>query len=83
MNVQGMGSLSGDVVDADSNPLANVTVHGEDTNFTTMTDSNGHYHFAYFPQGDYNVTASLHGYVDNTLPISVIENEESNLNFTL
>ncbi len=83
MNVQGMGTLNGDVVDADSNPLANVTIHGEDTNLTTMTDANGHYNFAYFPQGDYNITASLHGYVDNTQAVTVVEDETSTLDFSL
>ncbi len=83
MNVQGMGTLTGDVVDVDSNPLANVTIHGEGTNFTTTTDANGHYNFAYFPQGDYNIIATLHGYVDNTLPVTVVEDETSTLDFTL
>ncbi len=80
---QGMGSLSGNVVDAESNPLANVTIHGENTNYSTLTDANGHYDFAYFPPGDYNITASLHGFIDSTQPIVIVEGETSTLDFSL
>ncbi len=83
MQIGGMGSLSGVVSSTTRNPLAGATVTVVGTVHSTTTNANGQYNFSHLPVGTYQVTASKHGYQDQTLPAVIVENQNTTLNFTL
>jgi hypothetical protein len=75
--VSALGNISGTVIDAlttSSIPGATVTILNTSIPLTT-TDSSGDYSFSDVPVGDYDVEASATGYVDNTISLTVQENQ--------
>jgi hypothetical protein len=60
------GSISGTVTDPSGSVIPNASVVATETdkgiNFTTATDSNGHYQFVSLPPATYDVTAKASGF---------------------
>ena len=83
MQIGGMGSMSGVVNGPGAMPLAGATVTVEETVFSATTNTNGQYNIPFLPIGNHQVTASKHGYHDQTLPALIVENQNTTLNFTL
>ena len=63
--------VEGTVFGKDNKPLANCLVKIEGTDFTTITDSKGHYIIVGLTVGDYNMLAANEGGDSETLPIHV------------
>jgi hypothetical protein len=82
MTVDGMGSLSG-VVSASGTPLADVEISINEADMTTVSNANGEYQFPYVLEGTYTVSAHKVGYEDQTLPASIVEDEDTILNITM
>ena len=75
--VNALGNISGTVKDALTGigiPGAAVTILNTSIPSTT-TDGSGNYSFSDVPVGDYDVKASATGYVDNTISLTVQENQ--------
>ena len=77
-----MGSLSGSVTSG-GQPLSGATVTIETTSYTATSGTDGLYSFPFVLQGLYNVTATKVGYESQTLPVTIVANQASTLNFTL
>ena len=58
----GIGSISGQVTDPSSAPIAGAQISTLPTTITTTTDSNGNYTLANIPAGTYAVIATVSGY---------------------
>jgi hypothetical protein len=82
LNVEDMGSLRGTVTEAGA-PLSNVTINIEDSAYSTTTEVNGTYSFAYVPVGAHTVTASKPGYTPVSHTVTILNNQESVQNFSL
>ncbi len=82
--IEGMGSVAGTVTDG-TNPLANVALAIEGTNYSTMTAADGSFEFAFVAEGtDYVMNASLFGYEDATsAAFNVVEDQETTVNLTM
>lgn len=75
-NVEGSGSLSGLVKDAQGESLENVRVSIEGYNVVRRTDVGGKYTFPYLPEGGNDITFSLVGYQDVDEHVSVTSGNE-------
>jgi hypothetical protein len=80
------GSVEGVVIDADSEPLQNVSVwlEHETENISSVTDETGYYSMIGIPAGQYDLSAALEGMA--TLTFEGIEIVAGNLtvqNFTM
>lgn len=53
------------------------------TNFKTQTDSTGFYKLENVPKGNYKIQVTAEGFQSQTLRISVLENQDLNLDFEL
>ena len=82
LNVTGMGSLSGTVTSGGV-AVADVNIDLEDSIYHTTTDALGHYSFSHVQPGTYNVTASKLGFESVTLPVTIVEDVASTLDFNL
>ena len=82
VSTAGMASLSGVVSDG-TNPIAGATVSIQGNPVTQVTNAAGEYEFSAILAGTYSVTASKHGFVSSTLPITLEEEEEGELDFVL
>jgi hypothetical protein len=61
----GVGTLQGTVTDADTGlPIMGATVSAD--GYSTTTDASGFYSFPSIPEGSYDVTAEMTGYVSET-----------------
>jgi probable HAF family extracellular repeat protein len=69
--------VSGQVIDADGNPLPGVTISTQD-NLTAVTDNEGRYSFEDLPKGTYRVSAQLEGYpfLPEEIPVTVPPGDE-------
>ncbi|MDD3143486.1 MAG: carboxypeptidase regulatory-like domain-containing protein, partial [Candidatus Cloacimonetes bacterium] len=82
LNVVGMAELEGNVSSA-GNPVADAAVVIAGTTHATVTDVLGNYNFPYVEPGTYNVTASKLGFESLTLPVTLVVDETTTLNFVL
>ena len=82
MNIVGMASLNGNV-SSGGNPVADASVVITGTIHSTLTDALGNYSFPFVEPGTYNVTASKLGYESLTLPVTLVADETTTLNFVL
>lgn len=72
LNVGSAESISGYVFDENSIPLNNVLISDNSTSNTTNTNSTGYYNIdGYTNLTIYIISASLSGYIDNTLTVNV------------
>jgi len=82
MVTSGMGSLAGTVTSG-GNPLAGVLVTINTTTYSFTTGANGTYSFPFVIPGAYTVTATKLGYESQTLPVTIVADQASTLNFSL
>ena len=76
------GAVAGTVTDADTaDPIEGATVTAD--GYSTTTDSDGIYTLANLPVGSYTVTASATGYTDQSKTADVLEDQTTEVNFTL
>ena len=81
-NAQGPGRISGRVVDKASDeelPFANV--HLEGTSLGTSTNDEGEFIIPQIPAGDYNLITTYIGYVEQTIPVTVVADETLESNY--
>jgi hypothetical protein len=64
-------AVSGTVYGTANVPLAGATVSVEGAGIAVVTDSNGDYTLPDFPYGNYDLTAGVLGYNDNTISVSL------------
>lgn len=69
--------LSGAVKDADGNALVGARVVVTETNRTTSTDAEGHYHFSDLPSGTWNVAFAMVGYAPQVRRITITDRSVS------
>ncbi len=78
-----IGSITGTVTDGTTG-LENVSLAIDGTNYQTTSDNDGNFDFPYIPAGtDYSLSASLYGYEDTSTIFSVVEDETTELEFTM
>lgn len=75
-------NISGKVV-ADIPSIQGISVHLLNTNFKTQTDSLGFYKLENIPSGSYKIAVTSTGFKTITQKISLLENENLNLDFEL
>jgi hypothetical protein len=78
----GYSVLNGTVTSG-GNPLADVDIVINGTTNATTTNAVGGYNFPFVEPGAYTVTASKVGYESQTLPVTLIADETTTLNFAL
>jgi len=78
------GTIAGIVTDAttENNPINGVTIE-VDTGQTALTGVDGFYSIADVLTGERTVTASVNGYVSQSKPVTVVDDQTSTVNFTL
>jgi hypothetical protein len=72
------GAISGTILDASDNPVANVMV-SLSNGMTTTTNSTGGFSLSNVPSGSYNVTFSKEGYNTITRSVATAAGETTNL----
>jgi protocatechuate 3,4-dioxygenase beta subunit len=75
-------AVSGQVRDADDQPVANATVTIEDTPLETTTDAEGLYSFPRVPEGNYTVTVTAYGCIGD-LSQELVVSGPTTLDFAL
>ncbi|HEU0125720.1 MAG TPA: TonB-dependent receptor, partial [Flavobacterium sp.] len=75
-------NISGKVA-ADIPSIQGISVHLLNTNFKTQTDSLGFYKLENIPSGSYKIAVTSTGFKTITQKISLLENENLNLDFEL
>ncbi|MBW6514321.1 MAG: choice-of-anchor D domain-containing protein, partial [Candidatus Syntrophosphaera sp.] len=78
----GFAALQG-VVTSGGNPVADVSIVVDGTTYSTVTAFNGAYSFPFLQPGNYTVTASKLGYETQNLPVVLVADETTTLNFIL
>lgn len=71
------GTLSGTVVSDAGDPLAGARVVLEEGELSTVSDEKGSFAFGRVPAGDVTITASLEGYLSQTLSVEVAPGRDS------
>jgi hypothetical protein len=79
----GVGHLNGTVVGPGSVPMEGVAVQIPNTTYSTTTNAQGMYEIRNILPNTYNVSFSKYGYVTQTLPITIAEDETLTLNVTM
>ena len=79
----GVGHITGTVLGAGSQPLADVTVQFQTGGYSAITDAQGHYAIQNIISDEYNVSFSKFGYVSQTLAANIQEDQTLTLNVTL
>ena len=79
----GVGHITGTVQGADANPLPGVQVYVDVRAYTTVTDALGQFTIPNLWPNDYAVTLSRHGYVSQTINITLDEDETEVMNVTM
>jgi hypothetical protein len=69
------GTISGNITDEDGNGVsgASVEIEGYPVQITNET---GYYEFTDIPEGDYNMTVTIAGYDQVTVPVDVVAGQE-------
>lgn len=81
---QGPGTITGTVVDKASGeelPFANVQLEG--TSLGSSTNVEGEFIIHQIPAGDYNLLATYIGYVEQTIPVTVVAGKTLEVNVEL
>ena len=80
----GIGSLTGTVVEKDTNdPLSNVKIVTNPASSTVFTDAEGKFNIETIKTGEYSVQAELDGYVDAFEAVTILNEETSTVVFEL
>jgi len=79
-SLQAQFSISGNVTNANGEPLIQATVFLVDTYYAAVTDEKGSYTLDNVDAGDYRLKVSYVGYKSYDMPISVSENITKNIN---
>ncbi|NLO44878.1 MAG: choice-of-anchor D domain-containing protein, partial [Candidatus Cloacimonetes bacterium] len=82
MDIGEIGSLRGSVTSGGIE-LDNVQITVLDTPWSQTTNPDGEYYFPALPVGDYQVRAQKISFESQVLPVTIIEGEESILNFDM
>ena len=82
MVIEDMATLNG-TVSSEGSPVAGVHININESIFQTTTNSQGQYNFPYVQPGTYTVTATKLGFESMTLPVTLVANETTTLNFSL
>lgn len=82
INVDGMGSLSGNV-SSSGIPLEGARVQIEDSPLYRITGANGNYSFPYIQPGTYTITASKLGYNPQSHTVTILAGQSATQNFAL
>ena len=85
IDVDGVGSLNGYVYDSTTNEgIEGVNVEmTPQGRFTALTDANGYYEFSGLFAGDYEVYVNIFGYYDETVMVTLLEDETIQQDFNL
>ncbi len=78
-----MGEVEGYVLDDEDNPLEDAQITIEETQTVTYTNNQGYYHFGNVITGIYDFTAEMMGYSPQTITGEVIENEITQVDFSM
>lgn len=78
----GLAALNGNVFSGGS-PVEGVNIAIDGTTYHTLTDALGYYSFPNLLPGDYTVTASQLGYFSQSLPVTLVAEQTTTLNFDL
>jgi len=78
----GYAALQGSVTSG-GNPVADVNIAIDTTTSTQTTNAAGTYIFSFVLPGAYTVTASKLGFESQTLPVTLVADETTTLNFNL
>ena len=79
----GLGSLSGTVYGPNGLGLGGATVNVIGNSLSCLTSINGSYSFPHVSAGSYQVRAQKHGYESEDLPVTIMEDQASILDFNL
>ena len=76
IHAQGSGSISGTIVDkATGEELLFANAQLEGTSIGNATDDKGAFVIRQIPAGDYNLIATYIGYIEQTIPVTVVAGE--------
>jgi hypothetical protein len=78
-----MGKTGELLADGTTVPLEDVEATVIETNDTVMSDVEGNYFVGLLPAGNYNVRFKKFGYMEQTLPITIVEGVVAMLNVTM
>jgi len=78
----GPSDITGKVLDSAGRGLAGANLRLEGTDFSTVTDNNGWYHFNKVPQGTYAIYVTYIGYIRQEKTI-VVNGKDLTINFIL
>jgi hypothetical protein len=78
----GFAALNGTVTSG-GNPVADVDIVINTTTYATTTNVLGQYNFPFVQPGQYTVTASKLGYESQTLPVTLVADQTTTLDFVL
>jgi len=76
------GQVSGKITTNDGNPASFVSVILKDTKFGSSADENGNFSFS-APEGEYTILTSSTGFEKENKNISIVANENTQVNFVL
>ncbi|MDD2227864.1 MAG: choice-of-anchor J domain-containing protein [Candidatus Cloacimonetes bacterium] len=79
----GVGHINGIVLGAGNQPLQDVAVQITNSTYSTITNAAGFYEIRNILPNTYNIGFSKYGYVSQTLPFTLEEDETEVLNLTL
>lgn len=79
----GVGHVNGTVRGPGNTPLAGVTVSFDHGGYNVTTNAQGQYAIQNVIVDDYQVSFSKHGYITQTLPLAVVEDQTHTLDATL
>jgi hypothetical protein len=82
LNVEDMGSLSGTVTSAGT-PLQGVEISVVGSYQHTTTSATGEYHLPFIEVGNHNLSVHKIGYEDQSLPFSIVADQNTVLNVNL
>ena len=83
-HAQGVGNISGTIADKASGeklPFANVQLEG--TSLATSTNDEGIYMIHKIPPGDYNLITTYIGYIEQTIPVTILAGSNLNVDIKL
>lgn len=84
VGAQGSGSISGTVVDkASGEKLLFANVQLEGTSLGTSTNDEGEFTILQIPAGDYNLIATYVGYLDQTIPVTIVAGKSQEVTIEL
>ncbi len=76
-------ALRGIITDANSKPIAGVTVAVRDIKVETKSTDKGYYEFKNLPKGTQIITFSRAGFITQSIPVAIIATQRAEQNVTL